>query len=325
MLVGKVDEKMADIKRTQELKAPQQQQGTVHDSIDLIRLKIEPAPRRRLQDKVQEKFSGFVKTIKQPTAKEEKGEWITLPISNDELQAVFKRLGIDPKEQNFVVSGYECSVKGVDKVLSGKEDLSELNYLAAKLRDLAPSQQPLYEAALQIGDHAKSAKDLINLTENLSCYDQTPEITTPKALGELRASQDKELTPELKNHMDFASFGRQTAEKERGVFSPAGYTHQNENPFVEFYDGSRESIPEQYRLDLQQQEKTTEQPTQEKETVHSEPNQNRASPIKAKVIPIHKSVLDEKLARAQQREHAALADIPQMERSVHNKSSDLER
>ena len=36
-----------------------------------------------------------------------------------------------------------------------------------------------FEAAVALGEYAGSVKDLINLTQNLDCYDFYPDVKTP--------------------------------------------------------------------------------------------------------------------------------------------------
>lgn len=40
-----------------------------------------------------------------------------------------------------------------------------------------------FEAALEMDDHCGSLQELINLTDNLDCYDFMPDISDEEALG----------------------------------------------------------------------------------------------------------------------------------------------
>ena len=46
-----------------------------------------------------------------------------------------------------------------------------MNYLASKLDDMSQDEYERFQAAMEIGDHTGSIQELINLTENLDCYD----------------------------------------------------------------------------------------------------------------------------------------------------------
>ena len=123
----------------------------------------------------------------------------------------------------------------------------ELNYLAAKLDDMDRSEYNQFLAAMEMGDHTGSIQDLINLTENLDCYDVYPDIEDHDDLGryyidELDAMQ---VPDHLRNYIDYEAYGRDVALGEGGEFTEFGYVRDT---FYEVYDGDRENIPEKYRV-----------------------------------------------------------------------------
>ena len=58
-----------------------------------------------------------------------------------------------------------------------------MNYLASKLDDMSQDEYERFQAAMEIGDHTGSIQELINLTENLDCYDIYPDIHDHDDLG----------------------------------------------------------------------------------------------------------------------------------------------
>lgn len=65
------------------------------------------------------------------------GEWVKLPVSNEELQEVFKRIGIDGKEyEEYFITDYECDFYKISEY----ESISTLNEIAEKLDDLDEEQ-----------------------------------------------------------------------------------------------------------------------------------------------------------------------------------------
>ena len=103
---------------------------------------------------------------------------------------------------------------------------------------------------MEIGDHSGSLQEIINLTENLDCYDVYPDINDYDDLGRYYIDElDAMPVPEhLKNYIYYEAYGRDIDLDEGGEFTEYGYVRDTSNRFVEVYDGSRENIPEEYRI-----------------------------------------------------------------------------
>ena len=101
-----------------------------------------------------------------------------------------------------------------------------------------------------ISDYTSSIQDLINLTDNLDKYDVYPGISDHDDLGryyieEMGAMQVPDY---LQNYIDYEAYGRDVAFSETSDFTDYGYVRDNGARFVEYYDGDRENIPEEYRV-----------------------------------------------------------------------------
>ena len=103
---------------------------------------------------------------------------------------------------------------------------------------------------MEIGDHTGSIQELINLTENLDCYDIYPDIHDHDDLGRYYIEElDAMQVPEhLRNYIDYEAYGRDIALEESGQFTDLGYVRDTGDSFHEYYDGERGSIPEEYRV-----------------------------------------------------------------------------
>ena len=64
------------------------------------------------------------------------GEWVKFPVTNEEMQAVFKRIGIGRRYEEWFITDYDCPDAAIGKVLGEYESLSELNYLAGQIMEL---------------------------------------------------------------------------------------------------------------------------------------------------------------------------------------------
>ena len=64
------------------------------------------------------------------------GEWVKFPVTNEEMQAVFRRIGIGRRYEEWFITDYDCPDAAIGKVLGEYESLSELNYLAGQIMEL---------------------------------------------------------------------------------------------------------------------------------------------------------------------------------------------
>lgn len=184
------------------------------------------------------------------------GEWVKFPTTAKELKKVFERIGIGSKDEfgqtyeEWFITDYDCYVDGLYDLLGEYANLDELNYLASKLDDMSQDEYERFQAAMEIGDHTGSIQELINLTENLDCYDVYPDIHDHDDLGRYYIEElDAMQVPEhLRNYIDYEAYGRDIALEESGQFTDLGYVRDTGDSFHEYYDGERGSIPEEYRV-----------------------------------------------------------------------------
>ena len=130
------------------------------------------------------------------------------------------------------------------------ENLDELNYLASKLDEMGEGEYAQFQAAMEVGDHSGSLQEIINLTDNLDCYDLYPSIQDYDDLGRYYIDElDAMQVPEhLRNYIDYEAYGRDVALEESGDFTDLGYIRDTGSSFHEYYDGEPGSIPEEYRV-----------------------------------------------------------------------------
>ena len=184
------------------------------------------------------------------------GEWVKFPTTAEELKKVFERIWIGAKDdfgqtyEEWFNTDYDCYVDGLYDLLGEYANLDELNYLASKLDDMSQDEYERFQAAMEIGDHTGSIQELINLTENLDCYEVYPDIHDHDDLGRYYIEElDAMQVPEhLRNYIDYEAYGRDIALEESGQFTDLGYVRDTGDSFHEYYDGERGSIPEEYRV-----------------------------------------------------------------------------
>ena len=201
-------------------------------------------------------FAAFITNLGKYNEGELIGEWVKFPTTAEEIKATMDSIGIGQKDdfgytyEEWFITDYDCYVDGLYDKLGEYVNLDELNYLASKLDEMSQSEYEQFQAAMSVGDHGGSLQDMINLTENLDCYEVNPNITDYDDLGryyinELEAMQVPDY---LENYIDYEAYGRDVALDECGQFTDYGYVRDTGDSFVEVYDGNPENIPEEYRV-----------------------------------------------------------------------------
>ena len=214
-------------------------------------------------------FAAFITNLGKYNEGELVGEWVKFPTTAEELKEVFKRIGIGQKDdfghpyEEWFITDYACYVDGLYSKLGEYENLDELNYLASKLDEMDQNDYARFQAAMEIGDYTSSLQEIINLTENLDCYDIYPDIHDYDDLGRyyLEELEVSKVPAHLQNYIDYEAYGRDVALEENGTFTDQGYVWDTREAFHEYYDGERGSIPEEYRVmtfqdDLPEEEKS---------------------------------------------------------------------
>ena len=214
-------------------------------------------------------FAAFITNLGKYNEGELVGEWVKFPATAEELKEVFKRIGIGQRDdfgqpyEEWFITDYDCYVDGLYDKLGEYENLDELNYLASKLDEMSDSEYAQFQAGMEMGDHCGSLQEIINLTENLDCYEVYPHIADYDDLGRyyIEELEVMQVPEHLQNYIDYEAYGRDVAMDENGSFTDQGYVRDTEDRFCEYYDGERGSIPDEYRVmtfqdDLPEEEKS---------------------------------------------------------------------
>ena len=214
-------------------------------------------------------FAAFITNLGKYNEGELVGEWVKFPTTAEEMKEVFKRIGIGQKDdfgnpyEEWFITDYDCYVDGLYDKLGEYESLDELNYLASKLEEMSDCEYAQFQAGMEMGDHCGSLQEIINLTENLDCYEIYPNIEDYDDLGRyyIEELEVMQVPEHLQNYIDYEAYGRDVAMDENGSFTDQGYVRDTGDRFCEYYDGERGSIPDEYRVmtfqdDLSEEEKS---------------------------------------------------------------------
>jgi antirestriction protein len=194
-------------------------------------------------------IEAFVTNLGKYVGGELRGEWLKLPAQTEDVKDLFSRIGVDGVlYEEFFITDYNTQIDGLDR-FGEYESIDELNYLAALLSDMDAGELEKFEAAAVYGDNGTSVKDLINLAQNLDCYDFYPDISDHDDLGRylIEEMDCLEIPDAIVNYFDYEAYGRDFEINDGGGFVNGGYIMPNYGTYPEHYT-DREDIPDEYRI-----------------------------------------------------------------------------
>nr|WP_303041434.1 YodL domain-containing protein [Enterocloster clostridioformis] len=182
------------------------------------------------------------------------GEWLSMPTTTEQLHAAMKSVGITTENpQDFFINGFanteQCPFDVPLPVVQGST-VDELNYLGKLLEMQGDGDRDKFTAAVTLGEHAGSVKDLINLAQNLDCYWIYPTVRSEADYGYYLIDEldELELPEEANKYFNYEEYGQDAVQKDKGQFTEQGYVYNNGNTFSQWYNGRENDIPKEYKL-----------------------------------------------------------------------------
>jgi len=177
------------------------------------------------------------------------GEYLKLPATKEDVQALLSRIGVDGvMYEEYFITDYNHNLAGLQN-LGEYESINELSYFASLLDDMDKWDLEKFEAAAVYGDHSGSVQELINLTQNLECYEYYPGVNDYDDLG--RYLIDKlayeEIPERLQDYFDYSSYAETYVCNEGGEFIESGFVFRNDVSFDEHYKG-RDDLPDEHKI-----------------------------------------------------------------------------
>ena len=186
------------------------------------------------------------------------GEWVKFPVSKEEYQDVLERIGIKPGYEEIFITDYNSDIYGLTQNLGEFESVESLNYLAGSIRALEPEELDKFKAVMESGIDLREEgiRGLVNLTENLDCYEFMPDVTNEVSYGEYIIKNYIEGVNnlptingvEITAYLDAERIGRDASINEMGRYSDKGYVLDNQGNYSQEWNGCTENIPDEYRL-----------------------------------------------------------------------------
>ena len=171
-------------------------------------------------------FEAYITNLGKYNEGELVGETLKFPTTTEEVQGLLKRIGVDGvRYEEFFITSFDGDVLGLYDYLTEYENLDELNHLACLLSELDQGELEKFEAVIDSGEHTSSVADLINLAQNLDCYEFYPGVEDDETLGRIYVEDMEAIdVPEhLLNYFDYEAYGRDIRLEEDGHFAPGGY------------------------------------------------------------------------------------------------------
>ena len=126
------------------------------------------------------------------------GEWVSLPISESELEEVLERIGINEEYEEYFITDYETEIDGLN--VDEYSNIEELNELAAQLESFDE-----YDLE-KVGAIVEAYGDLKEAIENIDNY----TYYSGKTLEDLAYEYVEEMNlPEFaQRYFDYEAFER---------------------------------------------------------------------------------------------------------------------
>lgn len=180
------------------------------------------------------------------------GEWVSFPITKEEMKLVYDRIGIDGTDfKEIFFDDFKTDVAGLREVLSVYTDIDELNYLALYLSGLPPSELAKLDAIAETSPF-KDIKSFINFAPNLDCYVLIDGAKNTEDLGNyyLYKSGMVQMPEDWKTGIDPKTFGEHIQKDELGKFTKAGYLLDSGDVWIDDYY-SKEDIHDDFLISPQ--------------------------------------------------------------------------
>ena len=170
---------------------------------------------------------------------QDSGVWLELPADEQAVQWALDALG-ERSLDDCVIAESKGVLPSLKYQLAGDEDIEKLNTLAKLLAAFPDRKTKMkYKAVLEL-EEFPSLDRMLDITENLDCYDYDPVISTPAGYAEylLQESGFDTSNPAFAR-FDFAGYGERQFERNGSVPTPYGSINRNDRPFIQEFTKTR--------------------------------------------------------------------------------------
>lgn len=145
------------------------------------------------------------------------GEWVSLPIDDDKLEEVEKRIGINKYYEEMFITDYECDIDGVK--VNEFDDIEELNEMAKTLEELDETDKEIIRAIMSMG---YSINEAIDKKDDVMIFDDCCDMEDVAMQYCEECGILDEIPVHLQSYFDFAAYGRDLEIEGKFIFTDNG-------------------------------------------------------------------------------------------------------
>lgn len=139
------------------------------------------------------------------------GEWVELPVSQEELQKVFERIGIN---EEYFITDYECDLYEVGEY----ENLDTLNEIAERIEELDEEESKVVKALMsELGCTLDETIGKVNSGDYRIYYDCDDMADVAYQVVEECGYLDN-VPDDVARYFDYESFGRDLSIERTYIF-----------------------------------------------------------------------------------------------------------
>ena len=132
------------------------------------------------------------------------GEWVELPVSQEELQKVFERIGINEEYEEYCITDYECDFYEVGEY----ESLDALNEMAERIEELDEEESEVVKVLMsELGYTLDEAIDKVN-SGDYTIYSDCDDMTDLAYHVVDECGYLNNVPDNVARYFDYDSFGR---------------------------------------------------------------------------------------------------------------------
>ena len=145
------------------------------------------------------------------------GEWVDLPISNEELQKVLDRIGINEEYEEYFITDSETDLDGIE--IGEYSNLDDLNEMAETLESLDDDEKEVVDAIMSEG---YSLEEALEKKDDCMVYCDCSDMEdVAREYAEQTGLLDS-IPENLQSYFDFESYGRDMSYEGHFVFTNNG-------------------------------------------------------------------------------------------------------
>lgn len=145
------------------------------------------------------------------------GEWVKLPVSEEELEAVFERIGINEEYEEHFITDYETDITGLK--VGEYDSIEDLNELAETLEDLDEYEKEIVEAMISEGYDLEEA---LEKKDDCMIYHDCNDMTDVAEQYAEETGLLDSIPENLRYYFDFEAYGRDMGIEGTFVFTNNG-------------------------------------------------------------------------------------------------------